>query len=429
MSGEASGAIACRRAVRRPGGRHAGASTSGYLHQVDVVRLLTFASVIAVHVVSNTTDEQGIAARRRAGAAALHPRDVLRDHRRSCCSTAATRARAARSTCRGSGGGGSCSSGCPYLVWTRRLLVGATAHRGRGRPRRDPADRQRRVPPLLPAGLHAGLPAVRAARGARARAPRGTTAPLLAAVAAYQVALFWWLHDVLPYWAAPRAGSPARRARRRTPAVLPGLRAGRRARRRPPRPGAGLGAPRTARLVAAGVVARPRCSRRALPAPAARRAAAVYRAADVLQPVMILWTAALTAGLLVLGLRYAARRRPGGCRRPSREGARISFGVFLVHPLVITAVLASPLAGPLRAGRAALDVDAAVAPRGPDQRAGGRAGGADAAVAAPDRAPPAPRTADAGRIASCLPGKRGTRAAAAAPRRHRRRGRTTGDGS
>jgi peptidoglycan/LPS O-acetylase OafA/YrhL len=66
------------------------------------------------------------------------------------------------------------------------------------------------------------------------------------------------------------------------------------------------------------------------------------RAADVLQPVMLPWALVVTAGLLALGLRYARRRRPGRLAAAVGEGSRISFGVFLVHPLVLTLLLTSP---------------------------------------------------------------------------------------
>jgi peptidoglycan/LPS O-acetylase OafA/YrhL len=68
-----------------------------------------------------------------------------------------------------------------------------------------------------------------------------------------------------------------------------------------------------------------------------------FRAADVLQPVMLPWTLVVTSGLLALGLRYALRRRPGPLAAAVSEGSRISFGVFLVHPLVITLLLTTPV--------------------------------------------------------------------------------------
>jgi peptidoglycan/LPS O-acetylase OafA/YrhL len=64
----------------------------------------------------------------------------------------------------------------------------------------------------------------------------------------------------------------------------------------------------------------------------------------VLQPVLVGWTFVLTAGLLVLGLRYALRAAEGRPLPGLREGARISFGVFLVHPLVLGVLLLPPLA-------------------------------------------------------------------------------------
>jgi peptidoglycan/LPS O-acetylase OafA/YrhL len=68
-----------------------------------------------------------------------------------------------------------------------------------------------------------------------------------------------------------------------------------------------------------------------------------FRASDVLQPVMIGWTLIVTAGLLAVGLRYALRVADGRPLPGIREGARISFGVFLVHPLVISVLLVTPL--------------------------------------------------------------------------------------
>jgi peptidoglycan/LPS O-acetylase OafA/YrhL len=43
--------------------------------------------------------------------------------------------------------------------------------------------------------------------------------------------------------------------------------------------------------------------------------------------------------LLAVGTAYARRRRPGRLSAAVHEGARISFGVYLVHPLVITVLL------------------------------------------------------------------------------------------
>lgn len=57
-------------------------------------------------------------------------------------------------------------------------------------------------------------------------------------------------------------------------------------------------------------------------------------ASDVFQPVMLPWCVAVVAGCYALGAAWAERRRPvelGWVRRASDR----SFGVFLVHPLVL----------------------------------------------------------------------------------------------
>jgi peptidoglycan/LPS O-acetylase OafA/YrhL len=62
-------------------------------------------------------------------------------------------------------------------------------------------------------------------------------------------------------------------------------------------------------------------------------------AAEPLQPVFVLWGAAACLGLLAIGLRYSDTRRPGALSSGITEAARISFGVYLAHPLVLTATL------------------------------------------------------------------------------------------
>jgi peptidoglycan/LPS O-acetylase OafA/YrhL len=62
-------------------------------------------------------------------------------------------------------------------------------------------------------------------------------------------------------------------------------------------------------------------------------------AAEPLQPVFVLWGPAACLALLALGLRFADRRRPGRLARSLAETARISFGVYLAHPLVLTVTL------------------------------------------------------------------------------------------
>ncbi|ABS02938.1 acyltransferase [Kineococcus radiotolerans] len=62
-------------------------------------------------------------------------------------------------------------------------------------------------------------------------------------------------------------------------------------------------------------------------------------AAEPLQPVFVLWGPAACLGLLALGLHHARRRRPGPVATTVGEAARISFGVYLAHPLVLTGTL------------------------------------------------------------------------------------------
>jgi peptidoglycan/LPS O-acetylase OafA/YrhL len=318
--------------------------TSGYLHQVDVVRLLTFASVIAVHVVSNTTDESGVAARGVlvllhftretffviTGFVLFHssyPRDgrtldLPRFWRRRFLLI-----------------------GVPYLAWSAiywwfhgargagdlavTLLTGSAEY--------HLYFLLVSMQVYLAFGLLVWL----------VRATRGHHGALLAAVTAYQVALFWLLHDVLPRWGGAPAWLAAAPvwAQKLLPSYLVYVVAGALAAVHLARVQGWVAA--HGRLVAVGVVVAAVFTEGAYLLQLAT-GSPVYRAADVLQPDMIVWTAALTAGLLALGLRFAANRRPGLAASAVAEGARISFGVFLVHPLVITAVLASPLAGPLR---------------------------------------------------------------------------------
>jgi peptidoglycan/LPS O-acetylase OafA/YrhL len=77
----------------------------------------------------------------------------------------------------------------------------------------------------------------------------------------------------------------------------------------------------------------------------ARGGGAVF-ATDVFQPVMIPWAVAVIAGFLALGLRWAERRERGEHGRGSRfieHGSDRSFGVFLVHPTLLY-VLTGPFA-------------------------------------------------------------------------------------
>ncbi|GAA0317455.1 acyltransferase family protein [Kineococcus aurantiacus] len=69
------------------------------------------------------------------------------------------------------------------------------------------------------------------------------------------------------------------------------------------------------------------------------------RASEPLQPVSVVWGPAAALGLLALGARL--RRGPTPVTAPvtamvtalAREGARVSFGVYLVHPLVLSVLL------------------------------------------------------------------------------------------
>jgi peptidoglycan/LPS O-acetylase OafA/YrhL len=62
-----------------------------------------------------------------------------------------------------------------------------------------------------------------------------------------------------------------------------------------------------------------------------------------LQPVLVVWSLAATVGSYAVGCRYAERRRAG--RLPSVVGRAVaagslaSFGVYLIHPLVLDQVL------------------------------------------------------------------------------------------
>ena len=64
------------------------------------------------------------------------------------------------------------------------------------------------------------------------------------------------------------------------------------------------------------------------------------QASNVLQPVTLVWSIAALAGLFLLGQRYAERRVSGrGLDRTLSVASDRSFGVFLVHPLVLWLLL------------------------------------------------------------------------------------------
>ncbi len=67
-------------------------------------------------------------------------------------------------------------------------------------------------------------------------------------------------------------------------------------------------------------------------------------ASDVFQPVMVPWCVAVMTALLALGIAWAARRRGGPGSRIVGLGSDRSFGVFLVHPAVLWALTLGPLA-------------------------------------------------------------------------------------
>ena len=177
------------------------------------------------------------------------------------------------------------------------------------------------------------------------RRTEGHHGRLLAAVAAYQLLLFWLLHDVIPSWrGAPHwLGVLDGYAQQLLPSYLVYVIAGALVAVHIERAQAWV--LRHGRLVVLAVVV------------GALLTEAVYlwqvgtgtrpsRASDVLQPVMVGWTLILTTGLLAVGLRYALRADVGPAAALGARGARISFGVFLVHVLVIDLLLLSPL-GPV----------------------------------------------------------------------------------
>jgi peptidoglycan/LPS O-acetylase OafA/YrhL len=63
-------------------------------------------------------------------------------------------------------------------------------------------------------------------------------------------------------------------------------------------------------------------------------------ASTPLQPVMVLWSAAMLGGLYLVAVRLAAVRAPLA-RAIVGYGAQLSFGVYLAHPLVLDLVLST----------------------------------------------------------------------------------------
>jgi peptidoglycan/LPS O-acetylase OafA/YrhL len=58
-----------------------------------------------------------------------------------------------------------------------------------------------------------------------------------------------------------------------------------------------------------------------------------------LQPAMVPWSIAVFLGLYALGLRWASRPRTGAAARALTVASRASFGIYLVHPLVLDVLL------------------------------------------------------------------------------------------
>ena len=322
------------------------ATRPGYLHQVDVVRLLTFGSVILVHVVSSTTTEHDATARGVlmllhftretffviTGFVLFHSNyrddlDIPRFWRRRFLLI-----------------------GVPYVVWSV-VYWAVYAYRYRT------VDVRQLGVQLLTGTAEYHLyfllvsMQVYLVFGLLVRLVRATAGhhgALLGAVAAGQVALFWLLHDVLPAWhSQPHwVAVLAAYAQQLLPSYLVYVVAGALAAVHLERTQAFVLA--HGRLVALVVAAAAVVTEAAYLVQVATGTPPM-RAADVLQPVMLPWALAVTAGLLAIGLRYARRRRPGHLASAVSEGSRISFGVFLVHPLVITLLLGNHVGGLLQA--------------------------------------------------------------------------------
>jgi peptidoglycan/LPS O-acetylase OafA/YrhL len=69
-------------------------------------------------------------------------------------------------------------------------------------------------------------------------------------------------------------------------------------------------------------------------------------ASDVFQPIVIAWSGATVAGLYLVGLIWSDRRRGGRASRLVEWAADRSFGVFLVHPVILWAFTAAGPASP-----------------------------------------------------------------------------------
>jgi peptidoglycan/LPS O-acetylase OafA/YrhL len=320
----------------------------GYLHQVDVVRLLTFGSVIAVHVIAATTPGDSVPA--RGVLMVLHfTRETFfvitgfvlfhTYYRRT-----AERALDARAFWRRR----YLLIGVPYLVWS---LVYWSEHvvAGRDGGRLTGAGVRTLGLQLLTGTAEYHLYFLLVSMQVYlvfpwllrlVRATQGRPGRLLAVSAALQLAWFWFLHDLVPTWAGrPGWLSPVvRYAEQLLPSYLLYVVAGALAAVHLRRTQTWILA--HGRVVAVVVVVGALLTEGVYLAQVATGSPPA-RASEVLQPVMVGWTLVLTVGLLAVGLAYARRRREGRIAACVREGSRISFGVFLVHPLVISALLAS----------------------------------------------------------------------------------------
>lgn len=67
-------------------------------------------------------------------------------------------------------------------------------------------------------------------------------------------------------------------------------------------------------------------------------------ASDVFQPVMVPWCVAVITALFALGVAWSARRAGGPWSRAVEISSDRSFGVFLVHPMVLWALAIGPFA-------------------------------------------------------------------------------------
>jgi peptidoglycan/LPS O-acetylase OafA/YrhL len=65
-------------------------------------------------------------------------------------------------------------------------------------------------------------------------------------------------------------------------------------------------------------------------------------ASDVFQPVMVPWCVTVMTALFALGVMWAARRGAGPASRAVEIGSDRSFGVFLVHPMVLSVLTLGP---------------------------------------------------------------------------------------